>query len=271
MYQNLLKMIQLYRRYEIASPILDEKNFWKEMQLNDIVSIKTLSDASPKYVQYYLLGENNHSLRTVLEFRRTINKIKQPDTIEHIYFISNKQINQQVFKVIIKEYSHFNIMFLKHQTFIFELPKHVLCAKHEIMTFDEVDQLRNDLALVSIINLPKIRIDDPQCVWIGSRVGDVIRITNKNGVGESIKYRIVIGASDKKIKIKKTSDRMKDKKVILDLIRRKKVDVVGKKKEKDVKDKKDDEDKKDKKSEEKKSEENKVKPKAPLGKKQKGE
>ena len=229
MYQNLLKMIQLYRGDEVKSSILDEKNFWKEMQLNDIVSIKTLNAESPKFVIYYLLGENNCSLRTVLEFRRTINKIKQPNTIEHVYFISNKQINQQVFKVIIKEYSHFNIMFLKHQTFIFELPKHVLCAKHEILTLDESFQLRNDLALVSIINLPKININDPQCVWIGAKVGDVIRITNKNGAGESIKYRIVIGSTDRKIKIMKTSERIEEKKVTLDLKRRKKVDVIKKK------------------------------------------
>lgn len=225
-YGNLIKMIENYRYGKITSVILDEDIFYKELLTNNLVKISSLENGIK--CEYYYLSEYNNSLKTILEFRKIMKKID--NDIINVYFISNTIINQQIYKVIVKEYKYLNIMFLPEKIFTFEIPKHVICSKHEIMKHDEIKKMVNDLALVSVINLPKIKVDDPQCIWIGAKVGDIVRISGNTALGFTIKYRYVIGCASKKIKIKKTSDRIQDKKELLSLPDNRPLNIVEKKK-----------------------------------------
>ena len=104
-------------------------------------------------------------------------------------------------------------MFLKKKIFAMEIPKHVLCSKHEIMNHGDVTTLVHDLGLISVLNLPKIKMDDPQCIWIGAKPGNVVKITSHGG--KCIRYRVVMGNLDKKINIKKTQERIMERREIL--------------------------------------------------------
>ena len=75
------------------------------------------------------------------------------------------------------------------------VPEHNITPKHEIMHKDDVNQLIEDLNLESIFELPRIRNNDPVCVWIGAKPWDVLRIYRQNIQGKSIMYRLVIGIS----------------------------------------------------------------------------
>ena len=91
-------------------------------------------------------------------------------------------------------------MKLNNNTFETERPKHMLVSKHEILTQDEYNNLIKYSTIVNPLNLPKIRLDDTQCIWIGAESGDIIKITRRTIIGESTNYRVVIGPISNKIK-----------------------------------------------------------------------
>lgn len=73
----------------------------------------------------------------------------------------------------------------------FDIQKHMLVPKHEIMTEDEILNEFGDVDY-NFKNLPKIKVDDPVADSIGARPGDVLRITRESQTaGVFVTYRIV--------------------------------------------------------------------------------
>ena len=74
----------------------------------------------------------------------------------------------------------------------FDIMKHVLVPKHEILSKEEKKALLEKLN-ISEKQLPKIFESDPVIKVLNAKPGDVIKITRKSpSAGESIYYRIVI-------------------------------------------------------------------------------
>ena len=70
--------------------------------------------------------------------------------------------------------------------------EHELVPVHKIMSHTEVSALLATLGL-SLNNLPKILVEDPQVKKIGAKVGDVLEIERED-FGKSYKhYRYVVG------------------------------------------------------------------------------
>ncbi|MHA1828668.1 MAG: DNA-directed RNA polymerase subunit H [Candidatus Heimdallarchaeaceae archaeon] len=75
---------------------------------------------------------------------------------------------------------HFNIM------------KHELVPEHKIMTEEEKKQLFKEYAITPD-QLPQIMNDDPVCVSIGAKSGQIIKIIRKSHTaGEAVVYRLVV-------------------------------------------------------------------------------
>ena len=73
----------------------------------------------------------------------------------------------------------------------FNIQKHMLVPKHEIMTEEEISSEFSDVDY-DFKNLPKIKVDDPVADSIGARPGDVLRITRESQTaGVFVTYRIV--------------------------------------------------------------------------------
>lgn len=73
----------------------------------------------------------------------------------------------------------------------FDIQKHMLVPKHEIMTDEEISNEFSNLDY-SFKNLPKIKVDDPVAESIGAKPGDVLRITRESQTaGVFVTYRIV--------------------------------------------------------------------------------
>ena len=73
-------------------------------------------------------------------------------------------------------------------------PDHILVPKHEIMTYEEAEQVLEKYHCKSI-ELPLIFVSDPAIVGLGVKAGDMIKITRKSATaGESFYYRYVIEA-----------------------------------------------------------------------------
>jgi DNA-directed RNA polymerase subunit H (RpoH/RPB5) len=70
------------------------------------------------------------------------------------------------------------------------------CAPHTVMTPGEVEDLLSKLRCHAE-NLPKIRDDDPQIIWIPAQPGDVVRISDvSHTAGRRVEYRYVISSKE---------------------------------------------------------------------------
>ena len=73
----------------------------------------------------------------------------------------------------------------------FDIQKHKLVPKHEIMTEEEISKEFSDVDY-KFKDLPKIKVNDPVAESIGAKPGDILRITRESQTaGEFITYRIV--------------------------------------------------------------------------------
>lgn len=74
----------------------------------------------------------------------------------------------------------------------FQVGRHVLVPKHEILPKDEVEELLNRYK-ITLNQLPLIKSSDPAVKEIGAKPGDVVKITrNSPTAGKAIAYRYVV-------------------------------------------------------------------------------
>ena len=75
----------------------------------------------------------------------------------------------------------------------FDIQKHKLVPKHEIMTEEEISEEFSDVDY-DFKDLPKIKANDPVVEAIGAEPGNVLRITrDSQTAGVFATYRIVEG------------------------------------------------------------------------------
>lgn len=197
-YTNVIKMITKpeYRNMELENnKILDKNKFNSDVDINGHVSLKCKKKDSKIFdTIFYILSEKSNVVRSVVEFKKIMGKVaKIIPAVINVYIINSKEMSQQVYKLISNKFSKYKIFVLKYNIFQLEIPKHVISNKHEILTSKEVNDLIDDLSIVSIDKLPQIYMVDSMCVWIGAEVGDIIRVTRTEQGGVSINYRFVVG------------------------------------------------------------------------------
>ena len=71
------------------------------------------------------------------------------------------------------------------------ISKHELVPKHEVLKQKEAAETLSAMGLTPA-NVPKIFIDDPAIAELDPKLGDIIRITRKESIGENIYYRVVV-------------------------------------------------------------------------------
>jgi DNA-directed RNA polymerase subunit H (RpoH/RPB5) len=76
--------------------------------------------------------------------------------------------------------------------FIIEGDKGPGCSKIRVMPKDETVKIFRDFLRCNHLRQAKIFLSDPQIIWSGAQLGQVVEITSKSGLsGERISYRIV--------------------------------------------------------------------------------
>jgi DNA-directed RNA polymerase subunit H (RpoH/RPB5) len=87
-----------------------------------------------------------------------------------------------------------------HKHFLLDIKNGPLCSPHTILTKEEVRKLCTRELMIHPLSLPSILINDPQIIWIGAELGDIIKIeANSEMAGKVIRYRIVTPTSGKVI------------------------------------------------------------------------
>jgi DNA-directed RNA polymerase subunit H (RpoH/RPB5) len=195
-YRNILTFAGEWRKYEVLSPPLDKESFRKTIQSDQYVRIECSDKRHDRTVLIFLFSEVSKYVASSTDMKKLLAKIKEPF---HVILITHQALNVYHRKAIASQ-KHLHVNVYRHEIFDLILPNGPLCYPHRILSRDEVLKLTNDDLCCYVINLPKILDEDPQCIWIGAEVGDVIEIQMLSDItGETCQYRVVIPKSGKVI------------------------------------------------------------------------
>ena len=137
-------------------------------------------------------GQNKSAIKELKELDLFIRKYHNLDTEDNIIFIicygdkSHEIHNSFESKSSFIQLFHINRL-------QFNITKHNLVPKHEIISIKDKNFLKKKFKFKSIYQLPKILVNDPICKFIGAKIGDVIKIhRNSKNAGIHLCYRICI-------------------------------------------------------------------------------
>ncbi len=78
-----------------------------------------------------------------------------------------------------------------------EITKAPLCGHYSVLSEKETKELCKNTLFCNRLNLPRVYITDPQIIWIGAEIGQVIKIKCYSLIsGYKIYYRIVYPKKD---------------------------------------------------------------------------
>lgn len=194
-YKNLHVFASEWRKYKKVSKLQTKDAFRKDMQFNGYVKIECVHPTG-KPVHIYLLAVNSRYANSAPDIKRLLAKIREPTDIILVSALPFKANTRRA----LTPFKHLRIKTYLHENFNLIIPDAALCYPHEILSHDEVNNLLNNELYTNLVNLPKILIEDVQCIWIGAELGDVIRIKMASDItGTCYQYRVVVAKSGRVI------------------------------------------------------------------------
>lgn len=196
-YNNIEKLLQ-YRQIATKDKFLPLDEFANYINHHGYVIIIGNNTFRNNKLTYILLfsPDSNYVLKSP-DFKSLI-KSKIPKNVLNdgldLLIISQLILSKHIEKYLAKKKIKYPNIFIEnypYSKFIIEIPKHASVPKHEFATTDEINELNDYYKYKN--NFPKILSSDSAVIWLGARVGDIIKITRiSESAGKSIIYRIVI-------------------------------------------------------------------------------
>jgi DNA-directed RNA polymerase subunit H (RpoH/RPB5) len=199
-YNNVIEFLTTWRKYQLKSPILNAKDFRQSMQYDGYIKIDCTNEKTSRLVTCYFLAIGSKYAEQSMHFRKLLAKIADPTDVICI--------TEKPFKVhntrVINEMKHLRVKVYLHVHFSLIVPRGPHCYPHRVMSHAEINDLLNNQYFCYLVNLPKILVDDPQCIWIGAEVGDVIEIKNMSEIsGLNLQHKLVVAKSGKVVTFSK--------------------------------------------------------------------
>lgn len=186
-YQNILVFAQQLG-YVAKSKPYNKLQFVQEMQsrLYTLTRCTVAGERRPLLIFFFSHDSDFSSKSNKLKL--ILDRIREPS---NVIIISKLAIRRHGCKAIVTR-SHLAVKTLSHDNFALVMTEGPLCFPHRIMGEAETIQLLNDLRC-HLIYLPRIFVEDVQCVWIGAEVGNVVAITMNGDInGRTMKYAVVV-------------------------------------------------------------------------------
>lgn len=207
-YTNIQKFIIEYRKYKLDGNFLDFSTFKKTIQIEQYIQHKCIDTKKGRTIYIYIFKENSKYVKTTPQFKRLIDKL--PEEPADVIILSKAELSIYINKSLVK-YTYLKFYNYLHKYFAIELAKGPLCSKHSILTNNEVRSLCSRELIIHPLSLPSISVNDPQNIWIGGEIGQIIKINSVSEItGKTIRYRIVSPDSGKMINIQKLRQRIQD-------------------------------------------------------------
>lgn len=136
------------------------------------------------------------SKKKMNEHNKYIENIEDKEKTDLIIIYTNNSkginYNYTLSKGFMDEYNFNNYHVINYKLVQINITNHVKVPKHEIISEEEKLELINNYYLKSIHDLSCISFQDPQVIYIGGKINDVIKITRVSDTAEtSIIYKTV--------------------------------------------------------------------------------
>ena len=188
-YLNVLIFAEEWRKFELVNKKISFEAFRTALYKDSYVRIDCRDATNSRDVIIFMFDQGSKYTASNQEMKKLL---KYEPAGSYVILISHDSLSTYHRKYIAIE-RRIKIQSANYTNFAMILPKGPLCYPHRILSRAEILDLANNELCCYIINLPKIYDDDPQCLWIGAQVGDVIEITMyTDTAGEVIVYRVVI-------------------------------------------------------------------------------
>jgi DNA-directed RNA polymerase subunit H (RpoH/RPB5) len=192
MYENTLSFAKM-RNFTPLDPVINLKEFRNIIQLNQYIESKYTNENKVS-VHIYIFDEEGAYIKETENFKRILSKLGKTKPRIAI-FITNKPLTIYIRKKI-HLYSNVKVFNYFHHMFYRVLPDMPQSPKHRIMSRKEIIYICGEIFHKLPSTFQKIDVMDPQAVWIGAEVGDMIEVQGHNRlVGTYIKYRTVVDNS----------------------------------------------------------------------------
>lgn len=197
-YNNIQLFATKYRGYKLLNgeKFYDYEEFKNKMQSFAGFVMHKFKNSNPsrKDVDIYFFKHDSKSISSTLEFKKILDRYNNK---EHMIILITKEALNVYRNKTIKQYTHLSIKNYFHKHFVMEMNKGPLCSKHSILTPAENKALCYHI-MAHGHNLKAIFESDPQNIWIGGEINDIIKIEPYSEItGKKIEYRIVTPASGK--------------------------------------------------------------------------
>lgn len=193
-YENILIFAKEWRKYKQVSDVYDSERFRKEIQASQHVKIEFFDEKIGRPVFIFLLSADSNFTVTAQYLKKLLVHIRNPSDI---IIIAREPLRNYAQKAM-RTFKHLRIKVYLHENFDLIVPNGPLCYPHRILSHEEIQRLLNEELFCYLINLPKILLEDVQCIWIGAEVGDVVETTMLSDIaGETVQYRVVVPKSGK--------------------------------------------------------------------------
>jgi DNA-directed RNA polymerase subunit H (RpoH/RPB5) len=192
-YKNIQLFAINYRKFKLLDKgFMSYSDFKTDIQRYEYVLHK-FKNHKNQNVDLYLFKDESKFITSTINFKKILDRYNG----DHIIILITKEELNIYRRKSIKQYPQLNIKNYLHKHFLIEMNKGPLCSVHTILTPDEVRDFCNGI-LAHGHSLPALIENDPQAIWIGAEINDVVRIDcNSEITGKTIRYRIVTPSSGK--------------------------------------------------------------------------
>ncbi len=201
----MIKFATKWRGYEVGT-VMTETEFHKASSIHDVIRIDCVDKRREKPVVMFMLL--NSKAYKAAEIRGLLNSVKQ---ISDVIIVSLHVIANIVAKLAPK-FNHLNISTYGHHIFAMEIPNGPHCYPHRVMDKKEVNHLLNEGLMTRLTGLAQIRENDPQCIWIGAQIGDVIEIDAVSAGTGLVKLYKIVSSNNARANLKRVAQLEEDKK-----------------------------------------------------------
>ena len=198
------KILSVYNSRNTLVEILTEKGYktddYSTFSINEV-------DAMYKNTQLdMLLTHSKNSRKVYIKYYLKAKQIKKPDLddiIEDLYFIENVLTKEDCLIIVTEDepndtivakinylYEHDGIFIVIHniKRLQYNILKHTLVPKANILSAAEVETLKQRFNLMSVKQLPEVSRFDPQSLAICLRPGEVCKYDRKSATTLSTEY-----------------------------------------------------------------------------------
>jgi DNA-directed RNA polymerase subunit H (RpoH/RPB5) len=192
-YLNMLKHLSVIKFEPVAEDsveilnTLDELSYVEEMRKNEYFRIKARKENGELMYIFILQADNVPKSNN---FQKMVNTISENKS--HVYIVGGRPIKEQIKRHLHKNVKKvLNIRYFTYDNFKVDPRFHELVPFHTLCSDDEMAQIIRDNKIEHISQFPKIKKSDPQVIWNGGRIGQLMRILRKTDIGECVYYRII--------------------------------------------------------------------------------